>query len=226
MCSSEVKRCAYCGRVLLDEGTGDHVFPKNLVPKTLRPSWEPIIVPSCLTCNQKWSDAEEHFRNVVDSAGDFNQAAEGLFRDKIQRSLRRSAGERRIRDLLSISELVDVDGQPRLKIYPAKDPRVLGIIRKIVVGLSYHHGVETALKEARIFADVLRFRIPSEYLERLHHHVLEADVIEYWYGLQTEPQVHSVWILRFYGRTTFVALVSESPDGDFGWDHDAAEETD
>jgi len=220
MRANEPLRCAYCGRIL-DEGvTDDHVFPKNLVPVSRRHSWKPVLVPACDPCNQKWSDDEERFRNVVNSAGDFNQPAEELFQGKIKRSFNRPAGMKRIRDLLTISESVEVDGCARLKIYPAKDRRVLRIIRKFVVGLSYYHGIETALNEERIFADVLRFRIPDEYLARLHHEEPEADVIDYWYGIRTEPGIHSVWVFRFYGRTPFVALVSESEDGDFGWEKD------
>ena len=226
--TSEPERCAYCGSIIAKRSgkTRDHVFPENLYPVSRRPTYLPITVAACEACNGRWSDDEEHFRNVVNSAGDFNPAAEELYFDKIQRSLRRSAGDRRIRDLLSISETVEVNGSTRLKIFPAKDPRVLDVIRKIVVGLCHYHEVATALSMKRIWVDVLRFRVPNEYLAKLHYEQREADIVEYWYGLKTEPGLHSVWILRFYGRTTFIAVVSESEDDGFPWERDIGKDPD
>jgi hypothetical protein len=217
----ESLRCAYCNRTLDDEATRDHVFPENLIPPSRRQSWKPVLVPACRSCNERWSDDEEHFRNVVNSAGDFNPPAEELFQGKIKRSFARPAGMKRISDMLRITEPVDVHGQPRMKIYPARDPRVRDVIRKIVVGLSSFHGIENALSTDRIFVDVLRFVVPGDYLARLQHEEPEPEVVEYWYGVRPEPGVHSVWIPRFYGRTAFIALVSESGDGDFGWNRDA-----
>jgi len=215
----ESDRCVYCGRIF-DAGTektDDHVFPKNLYPVPRRSDWDPIIVPACEDCNRKWSDAEEHFRNVVDSAG-FNLASEELYLDKIQRGLRRPESKGRIRDLLSMSEAFEVDGKTRLRIYPARDARVLNVIRKIVVGLCHHHEISTALSMERIRADVLRFRVPAEDLARLQYEQREADIVEYWYGVRTEAGVHSVWLFRFFESIGFIAVVSESEDGTFPWE--------
>lgn len=92
--------------------------------------------------------------NVSQTAGDFNPAAEEVWFGKIKRSLSRPAGERRIHELLNITEAVQANGVTRLKIYPAKDPRVLDVIRKIVVGLCHPHDIVTALSMKRIWADV------------------------------------------------------------------------
>lgn len=171
MASGGSERCAYCGRILDDtvKKTDDHIFPKNLFPMSSRPDWEPIIVPACESCNRKWSDPEEHFRNVVNVSGDFTPAVEELFLDKIKRSFQRPESRGRIRDLLSLSESVEVDGKTRRRIYPARDPRVLNVIRKIVVGLCHHHGIATVLSMKRIWADVLRFSVPDEYLAKLRY---------------------------------------------------------
>lgn len=217
------KRCAYCGNPIA-KGSGktrDHVFPRSLYPRARKEPYSRITVPSCDTCNHRWSDDEELFRNVVNSAGDFNQPAREVFRAKIQPSLQGPGGARRIVDLLRISESVQVSGANRLKIYPARDPRVLGVVRKIVAGLRHYHGIGTALDEARIWADILRFQVPGEYVERLKHEQRGPDVVEYWYGVRTEPGVDSVWILRFYERTTFLALVAESVGGGFPWEAEA-----
>lgn len=214
-------RCTYCDKALGDAATRDHVIPKNLIPLSRRQTWKPVLVPACRSCNEKWADDEEHFRNVVNAAGDLNLPAEELFRDKIKRSFDRPSGMKKISDILKISESVEVDGQPRLKIYPARDPRVRNVVRKFVLGLSSFHGIENALSPNRIYVDVLRFVVPSNYLARLQHEEPEPEVIEYWYGVEPEPGVHSLWILRFYDRIAFIALVSESRDGDFGWNRNA-----
>ena len=223
MATNEPERCAYCGRILdaSRTKTRDHVFPQNLYPLSRRGTYAPITVPACNCCNQRWSDHEEHFRNVVNSAGDFNPAAEEVWFGKIKRSLSRPAGKRRIRELLNITEAVQANGATRLKIYPAEDPRVLDVIRKIVVGLCHHHDIVTALSMKRIWADVLRFRVPDEYLDLLNHGHCEVDIVEYWYGVRTEPGLHSVWILRFFGRTPFISVVSDSEDGAFPWECEA-----
>ena len=213
--------CAYCDCTLDNEVTRDHVFPENLIPPSRRQSWKPVLVPACRSCNERWSDDEEHFRNVVNSAGDFNPPAEELFQGKIKRSFARPAGMKKISDMLRITEPVDVQRQPRMKIYPARDPRVRDVIRKIVVGLSSFHGIENALRTDRIFVDVLRFVVPGDYLASLLHEEPEPGVVEYWYSVEPEPGVRSLWIPRFYGRTAFVALVSGSCDGDLGWNRDA-----
>jgi len=218
-------RCVYCGRIFdaNTKETDDHLFPKNLYPQSCKPGWDPVIVPACKDCNDGWSDDEEHFRNVVNASGDSTPAAEELFRDKITRSFARPESSGRIRDMLSISERVEVDGETRLKIYPARDPRVLNVIRKFVVGLCYHHEITTALSMKRIWADVLRFGIPAEYLARLQYEERVADVVEYWYGVQPEEGLHSLWLFRFFGRTAFIAVISENEDGTFPWEQDAAE---
>ena len=70
---------------------------------------------------------------------------------------------------------------------------------------------------------MLRFGIPAEYLARLQYEERVADVVEYWYGVQPEEGLHSLWLFRFFGRTAFIAVISENEDGTFPWEQDAAE---
>jgi hypothetical protein len=35
----------------------------------------------------------------------------------------------------------------------------------------------------------------------------EEDVLEYRYGVVDEPEIHSGWILNFFGRTPFFCIV-------------------
>jgi len=203
--------CGYCGKPFSRENpnTRDHVFPQNLFPPQRRRDYSPIIVPAHENCNGRWSDDEAHFRNVVNCAG-WNQPAEELYHSKIKRSLQKCDGYRRIQDLWKISEKVDVDGETRLKIYPARDPRVLGVIRKFVIGLCHHHKLLTALDPQRIFADVLRFDVPPEHLAVMGYHHCEADIAEYWYEVVQRGDVHSEWLFRFNERIGFVAVVNSA----------------
>jgi hypothetical protein len=91
-------------------------------------------------------------------------------------------------------------------IYPANDPRVLRIIRKIVRGLLYTHKFPSA-NESDIFADIHRFEIPAEFAEIFQYEHRDPDIVKYKYArLDTDP-ILSVWVITFFNRTTFIAAV-------------------
>ncbi len=215
------KCCAYCGKVLGKDRTREHVFPQGLYAPSRRSLYTPLTVPACRACNGSWSDAEEHFRNVVALAGDANEAVSDLFGSKVRRGLDRPEGQGRIRDLLAITETVHVDDKRRLKIYPARAPRVLEVIRKIVIGLCYHHCLETALNPKRVWADVLRYAVPAAFLEEMTTEHCEAEIVQYKYLVMPEQGIHSVWIFLFFERTPFIATVSMSQDGSFPLEDEA-----
>jgi hypothetical protein len=56
-------RCVYC-RKLSDTLTRDHVFARSLYPATTPQNFEKWIVPSCETCNSKFSSSED-LRDVL-----------------------------------------------------------------------------------------------------------------------------------------------------------------
>ena len=93
-------------------------------------------------------------------------------------------------------------------IYPARDERVLRVLKKIVRGLSHHHGIETAVAEERVWVDVMKYRIPDEFVAEIEFHHREPDVCEYWYETDYEGELSSVWLLKFFGRRMFIASVS------------------
>jgi hypothetical protein len=101
----------------------------------------------------------------------------------------------------------EVEGERRHMIYPGRDPRVLRIIRKIVRGLSHHHGVGTAIEDEHVWADVLKIPIPDAVMSGLTLRHVETDILEYYFDPSPNPPVRSTWFLRFFERTSFVALV-------------------
>lgn len=106
-----------------------------------------------------------------------------------------------------------VDGRPRWMIYPGRDDRVRRVVRKIVRGLSHFHAVESAVSEDRVWADVLKYRIPEEFVRATRFRHREADVFEYWYEAYGEGDLSAVWCLRFFERRVLVAAVSAERPG-------------
>jgi hypothetical protein len=186
----------------------EHVIPRCLYPQSkARSRVQRVLVPSGHSCNAGWADDEAHFRNVLAVAGETNPAVEHLWRTKIERSFRERDGLRRLTDLFAQMKPIEVDGKGRHMIYPGKDPRVLRVIRKIVRGLSHHHGLGTAIPDEQVWADILTFAIPEKVITELTLRHVETDIVEYYFDATPRPPVHSTWFLRFFDRRPFVALV-------------------
>jgi hypothetical protein len=185
-------RCAYCGikGVPLER---EHVIPKGLYPVSKKHSTiQRLIVLACSICNRSWSDDEAHFRNVLLIAGEPNAAVHELWKAKAWPSFGKADGKRRLRDLAEQMKPVIVDGQERSAIYPGNDPRVIRVIRKIIRGLSSFHGLESAVPETRVWADVLKYRLPEELAQNLKFDHREEDICRYEYGLIAEPEIDSL----------------------------------
>ncbi|QKC86945.1 hypothetical protein [Mesorhizobium sp. NZP2077] len=105
------------------------------------------------------------------------------------------------------------EGEDRFKIYPGRDPRILGTLRKIIRGLSHHHGLRSAVPDDHLFVDVLKVDLPEDVLLRLQPAHAEPDILDYRYGrIDDTPGMESAWLLRFYERTMFIGLVFESAE--------------
>jgi hypothetical protein len=208
------KLCSYCGeRVATDK---EHVFPRNLYPPSKAGSRvQRLTIPSCNTCNNGWSDDEAHFRNMLALAGEPNEARTELWNTAIRPSLyEKPDGTRRIRNLVSTFQPVEVDGQLRYKVYPGEDPRVVRVLKKIVRGLSHHHGIETAVPEARVWADVMKFPLLDEFLSEMIYQHREPDIAEYRYAIVRDKGIASAWLITFFERVPFIGVVS-LPEGGF-----------
>ena len=213
------RKCAYCG-VPVTARERDHVFPSCLYPPSRSNSRiQRLTVPVCSCCNRGWSDDEAHFRNVLLVSGQPNEAVRELWDIKALRSFREVNGHRRVRDLLQQMHRVETSTGERWTIYPGRDKRVMRIVRKVIRGLCHYHGVMSPVSDERVWADVLKYKVPQEFLDQMEHHHREQDIAEYRYQVLNEPPIHSAWLITFYKRRTFIGMVSTSEDGfpENGW---------
>jgi hypothetical protein len=207
------KRCAYCGE---ENATDDeHVFPKSLYPESKRrPGLQLLTVPACKKCNMSWQDDETHFRNMLVVAGKPNAPRLELWDSTVFRSFeKKEDGQRRMKDLIGQFEEIIVDGEVRHKIYPAKDERVVRVMRKIVRGLCHHHELATAVTEKRIWVDVWRYPIQSEFYEAMTCDHREPDIVEYCYSTINSHEIETAWLITFFNVVPFIALVSIKENG-------------
>jgi hypothetical protein len=171
-------------------------------------------VPACASCNNGWSDDEVHFRNVLLLAGNITPVVDELWQGKTRRSFAKVDGRKRMRDLVAQLVPVETVEGERHMIYPGRDPRVLRIIRKIVRGLSHHHGLLSPVCEGQVWADVQQYVVPPEFDSLMTQAHAEADVLAYRYTvLDDDAAFHSCWVLRFFDRTPFFGFVYRSEAG-------------
>lgn len=167
-----------------------------------------LTVSACRACNSSWADDEAHFRNMMLIAGESNPPVQELWETKTRRSFEEVDGRRRLLDLSTQMRPVETTEGTRHMVYPGKDDRVMRIIRKIVRGLCHHDGIMSPVQEHQLWADVLKYEIPPEFLDGIAHHHLEKDVFEYRYAVLDESEIHSAWLLTFFERRTFIATVA------------------
>jgi hypothetical protein len=203
------KRCAYCGSD--DALTVDHVVSRALYPPSKAASpFARITVPACGACNNGWANDEPHFRNVLLLSGDSTPAVRELWEGKTRRSFAHSDGRKRARDLIVQMVPIRTPEGERHMIYPARDERVLRIVRKIVRGLCHHHGLLSPVHDEQVLANIQRFEVPPQFLAEMTSAHAEEDVLQYRFGVVDEPEIHSGWLLNFYGRTQFLCIVFRS----------------
>jgi hypothetical protein len=204
------RRCAYCG----SNGalTADHVVSRALYPPSkARSAFARITVPACVACNNGWANDEAHFRNVLLLSGAPTPAVHELWEGKARRSFACPDGLKRLRDLIAQMVPVKTPEGDRHMIYPAKE-RVLRIVRKIVRGLCHYHGLLSPVHDGQVLADIQRFALPPEFLAEMISAHAEEDVFQYRYTVVDEPELHSGWLLNFYGRTPFHCIVFRSTE--------------
>ncbi|MER8506354.1 MULTISPECIES: hypothetical protein [unclassified Mesorhizobium] len=202
--------CGLCGEFKIT--TREHVVPKCLYPPSKATSkFQRIIIAACSECNNGTADDDAHFRNVILVAGDATDAVNEIWHGAARRAFAEVDGKRRLKDLFALMKPAPDAGPDRYRIYPADDERILRIVRKVVRGLSKHHGLPSPIKDHQVFADVMRFAIPGEILGAMHFESAEPDIFDYRYLLLSEPSyTQSIWVLRFFQRTSFVAMVLDA----------------
>lgn len=204
----ELRRCVYCGKI--GQTTKEHVIPSCFYPPSKATSRvQRLTVRACRPCNAGLADDEAHTKHVLLLAGQSNEAIQELWPSALRAMTAADDGRRRLFDLVTQLVPMTIEGHERHVIYPARDPRVVRVIRKIVSGLSAHHGVGTVVPDDRVWVDVLDPPPPPELLNTVELHHVERDIIEYWYdqGGGGHPTIQSVWFLRLFERRNFIALV-------------------
>ena len=203
------KMCSYCGeRIATDK---DHVFPNNLYPNSKAESKvQRMKVPSCNICNNGWSDDEAYFRNILVLPEKPNESQRGLWETTIQRSFGKLDGPHRMRELVESMLPVEIDGQLRYKVYPGQDERVVRVAKKVVRGLCHHHQVMSAVPESQVWVDVMKYRIPEEFLMEMTYEHREQDIAEYRYSVLEDYGIHSAWLITFFEKVTFIGLILSS----------------
>jgi len=206
--------CAYCGKRNAHL-TKDHVFPKSLYPPSKAGSRvQRLTVPACRQCNQRWSDDEAYFRDILAVAGEANAPRQELWKSKVLPSFGKVDGRRRVCDLFR--EMVSFktsDGGTRYMVYPGRDGRVMRVVKKIIRGLSFYHEIASPLSEQQVWADVMTYSMPREALEQMKYHPREQDIAEYRYVVLNEDGINSWWLITFFNQVQFVGAVSISAAG-------------
>jgi len=205
------KTCAYCG-ILFTKLDKEHVFPKCLYPASRSKSKvQRLTVPSCNKCNNGWSNDEAHFRNMLLISGEPNDPVIELWQTTVARSFLQVDGRRRARDLVCQMKAISTSNGTQYMVFPAKDLRVVRVLKKIIRGLCYYHHVMSLVSEDQIWVDVLQYTIPSRFLDQMENHHREKDIVRYDFHVLNEQEIHSAWFLTFFERRTFIALVA--PEG-------------
>lgn len=200
--------CAYCGKHV-PRAEREHVVPRGLYPASKKDSRvQRLTVPACRRCNSRWADDEVHFRNVLLVSGKPNRPVQELWETTTRRSFQKVDGRRRLLDLYAQMIPIEAPEGTRHMVYPARDERVMRIIRKIVRGLCHHHGIMSPVHDRQVRADVLKYVVPAEFLAEMSYHHLEKDIFEYRYAVLDESGIHSAWLLTFFERRTFIATVA------------------
>lgn len=206
----KLKSCAYCGKPASQK---EHVIPKCLYPKSKSKSkLQRLTVPACNECNNSWADDEAHFRNMLMLAAKKSSVVGELW-ETTRHSFEKVDGRKRLNDLFIQLKPIETPDCNRYIVYPGKDERVIRVVRKAVRGLCYYHDLTSPVFDCQVWADVMKFVVPEQFLNEMTYCHREKDIIEYRYQALNESGIQSAWLLTFFERCTFIALVSISKEG-------------
>ena len=216
----EVKKCVYCTQLA---DTKDHIPSKNLFPTGMGPK-NPIIVPSCVGCNHRFSRDEEYFRYYVCAlAEEYSLYARQVFFSQIKRSIWRKPqiGFK----LLKRMKLVDFRTETGLylgkatQIKPTKDDwsRFSNVLDKYIKGLVFHELKDVLPTEYRIKNNIFltKERI-SDIMSRAKNFNFKwntdnKDIFTYGFNF-VAGTYKSVWITIFYNLILCESLVFTKKD--------------
>jgi len=209
----------YCGKNTGPLGEGEHVVPKCLYPETTDPRIQRIKIPSCPDCNNSWEADEAHFKTMLAMCGPNPTPAQA---ELWQRSLRGfDRGTHGLNEVHSISKqlvsspILDARGHPFRRVFPHKDPRVVRVLKKVVRGLAH-------FQTGDIVADDRVSVLPENPPFPAYQHEL-TDVFSlpevfiaraFFPRLAGGLDLHSTWLLEFFGAVRFYGLVEKEAKTD------------
>jgi hypothetical protein len=211
----KMKPCAYCGLTDSPREKG-HIIPVCMYPSDTDPRIQRRSVPECSECKKIWQDAENQFRNVMVIAGTPNSAVMEQWEGPLKRSFNKPSGRKWARALVEQMVALENTEGPLHKIYPANNPEVMLVIRKIIRGLCHYHGIATAVSDQRVWADIQKYQIPPYLKENMKWFHIGPKLLEYAYEFTNDRElnIHSAWYLRFYEEREFVSFIVLSEDID------------
>ena len=135
-----------------------------------------------------------------------------MWEGRTRRSFCYEDGRRRARDLVAQMVPVQTAQGERHMVYPARDDRVMRVIRKVIRGMCHHHRLLSPVTDTQVWADVQPFEFPPAFLAVMGTAHAEEDILNYRYCVIEHPDFHSFWLLTFYERTTFFGVVFRSEE--------------
>jgi len=113
-------------------------------------------------------------------------------------SLKWAKSSKRMNDLLSQMKPVTHENRDGHMVFPAEDPRVIKVCKKIIRGLSYYHKIDSPISEERVSVGVLKFEIPEHILNEMEYHHRDPDIVQYRYSILNYENIRSVWVITFF----------------------------
>jgi len=199
--------CAYCG-ANTGRNQREHVVPKCVYASRATIPGGPLTVPTCPTCNHRFSKHEAHFRNVVAACGPSPSAPRHELIEKTMRSFRNPKSGRgdlqRLWRQITDSAVPKPDGTPYKQVMPHMDEDVRFIARKVVRGLVHSLDRHTVIPDNRVIVreyidppeeitDVIEpgYCVPGQFSS---HYVL----IDERFADEFRRDMHSYWQIKFF----------------------------
>lgn len=215
----------FCG-TNTEQLTRDHIPPKGLFPPLRRENL--ITVPSCLNCNNSSSSNDNYLIEMFSMChGICEQPEFSPLWEKQLRGFKRPQSQQRVKFLQEKIRLFDVQSPDGLTVeklpaFPLDRKKIETSIKKIVIGLFFHHkGIKLPdeydvlcfpkgfMEDPNIwFKDPTLIEI-RKHLNKEKCHNLGKGVLRYKYFATEEDKNTTIWVLMFFKQIEFIVFTSQ-----------------
>jgi hypothetical protein len=210
----EVLRQNFC----VYRGSSENITADHVPPKCLFPDPKPtnlITIPACKICNESSKLDDEYFRVCVLTNPDPSPIGWKIWDKKvIGSSLERSPP---LRQRL-LGDIIEVELRSPSGLIIGKAPgirfeksRINHVIQRIIRGLYWHHHKKVLPPETNF--TILKDPHVSGVAEIINNHtvlsMVDKETFQYRHGVTDEDPSASIWLLRFYTRTTFLIITGD-----------------